>query len=573
MLVSSTTGTAEPQGTQSYKRHSSAWRFWNASAFVWKKIWSIFWFFKLGRILFPSYRSEAVQEKYFRSLGTDSRNFFLSMGGVYIKLGQYLGNLSHIFPDSFTESLQDLQDRVPPHPFSEIEERFRLEFGKEITKVFPDIRNVPEASASTAQVHVASIGGQKVAVKVLYPGIEALIANDLKNIRSFLKRINRYLFRFEYKKVHDEISRLVTRETDLQLEADSYDRMRTFFTDEPDYVFPKVIRPFSGKSVLVTEFIEGVKITRATPVLKGQAKSRPVELLVRAYVLMIFQYRFYHADPHPGNLIYTPDEKLCFIDFGAVGEMGANGVFALKKIFLSAISKDYYGVVSGLEDIGALSENADRDKLEEVVRYSLEKLGRFIADTDYFKNLSLDQIHTREDVLFLKEINSSLKEIFRMIQIPENFIFLERVLGLLVGITAILDPYRTVLDYGEKPFRTVATGKEGGLESLLLNEDKNLLGNALSIPGEFYKVLQNINRGKQGIHLREVERHTRKMYVLGHQILYSGFLIAGIHFGNYYLEKGLEMQSWGFFGTSAFFGLVLIYSFWKNKLKKKGNPL
>ncbi|EKS06686.1 ABC1 kinase family protein [Leptospira santarosai] len=569
MLV---TGTAEPQETQSYKRHGSSWRFWNASSFVWKKIWSIFWFFKLGKIFFPSYGDRIVQEKFFRTLGEDCRDFFLSMGGVYIKLGQYLGNLSHIFPDSFTESLQDLQDRVPPHPFSEIEERFRSEFGKEIGKVFPDIRNVPEASASTAQVHVASIGGQKVAVKVLYPGIETLIENDLKNIRSFLKRINRYLFRFEYKKIHDEITHLITRETDLQLEADSYDRMRQLFAEEPDYVFPKVIRPFSGRSVLVTEFIEGVKITRAIPVLKGQAKSRPVELLVRAYVLMIFQYRFYHADPHPGNLIYTKDEKLCFIDFGAVGEMNVMKVFALKKIFLCAIAKDYYGVVSGLDDIGALSASADREKLEEVVRYSLEKLGRFVADTDYFRNLSLEQIHTREDRLFLKEINSSLKEIFRMIQIPENFIFLERVLGLLVGITAILDPYRTVLDYGEKPFRALAVGKEGGLEFPLLNEDKNLLSHALSIPGEFYKVLQNINRGRQGIQLREVERHTRKMYVLGHQFLYFGFLVVGIHFGNYYLERGMEIQSWGFFGTSGFFGLILIYSFWKNKLKKKGTP-
>ncbi|APH42199.1 ABC1 family protein [Leptospira interrogans serovar Copenhageni/Icterohaemorrhagiae] len=570
MLV---TGTSGPQETLSYKLHSSSWRFWNANSFVWKKIWSIFWFLKLGKIFLPSYRDTDAHEKFFRTLGEDCRNFFLSMGGVYIKLGQYLGNLSHIFPDSFTESLQDLQDRVPPHPFSEIEERFRSEFGKEIIKVFPDISNVPEASASTAQVHVASIGGQKVAVKVLYPGIETLIANDLKNIRSFLKRINRYLFRFEYKKIHDEITRLVTRETDLKLEADSYDRMRQFFVEEPDYIFPKVIRQFSGKSVLVTEFIEGVKITRATPVLKGQAKSRPVELLVRAYVLMIFQYRFYHADPHPGNLIYTPEEKLCFLDFGAVGEINSGGAYALKKIFLCAIAKDYFGVVDGLEEMGALSASADRDKLEEVVRYSLEKLGRFVADTDYFRNLSLGQIHTREDQLFLKEINSSLKEILRMIQIPENFIFLERVLGLLVGITSILDPYRTVLDYGEKPFRTVASGKEGGLEFLLLNEDKNLLGNTLSIPGEFYKVLQNINRGKQGIQLREVERHTRKMYILGHQILYSGFLIAGIHFGNDYLEKGMEIQSWGFFTSSVIFGFILIYSFWKNKLKKKGTSL
>ncbi|PJZ69350.1 protein kinase [Leptospira perolatii] len=550
--------------------YSTRGRYYRGNWFLWKKIFQLFWYFRFKKVFSPLYRSQEKENEFFQTLGKECRDFFLKMGGVYIKLGQYLASLSHLFPESFTDPLQDLQDRVPPHPFSEIRERFRKEFEKDIVEVFPDISETPLASASIAQVHTATFKGEKIAIKILYPGIEEVISKDLKAIRTFLKRINRLLVSFDYRLVHKEIAKLVGREIDLRIEAESMERMARYFSEEPDYIFPRIYKEWAGKSVLVAQFIEGVRITQAHALTKGQAKSRAVDLLIRAYVLMVFEFRFYHADPHPGNLIYTPDEKLCLIDFGAVGEIPPSQALTLRKIFLCAMSKDYGGVVEGLDELGLLSRKADRDKLEEVVRYSLEKLARFLNDTDSFRNLKFDQIHTPEDLKFLKEINSSLRELFRMVQLPVTLIPLERVLGLLVGITATLDPYRTVLEYGEKPFKGLVLQGENSWEKVLVQEG-GIWGQAVSIPGELLQAIKSINRGKQSYRQPDLEAHSRKMYALGHQALSAIFVLFGIYYGTDRWDRGEETSAWIGFGSSIFFGILLALSVLKNKLSSKRN--
>ncbi|EQA38723.1 ABC1 family protein [Leptospira inadai serovar Lyme str. 10] len=551
-------------------KYSASGRYYRGSWFLWKKIFSLLWYYKFARLFLPSYRNGEKETEFFQNLGRECREFFLRMGGVYVKLGQYLASLSHLFPESFTDPLQDLQDRVPPHPFSEIKERFRKEFGKDIAEIFPDISEMPLASASIAQVHSASFKGEKVAIKILYPGIEEIIVKDLKAIRTFLKRINRLLVTFDYKIVHKEIAKLVGRETDLRLEAESMERMARYFSEEPDYVFPKIHKEWSGKSVLTARYIDGIRITQAAALKKGQAKSRPVDLLIRAYILMVFEYRFYHADPHPGNMIYTPEEKLCFIDFGAVGEIPPSQALVLRKIFLCAMSKDYGGVVEGLDELGLISRKADRDKVEEVVRYSLEKLSRFLTDTDSFRNIKFEQIHTPEDLKFLKEINSSLRELLRMVQLPVTLIPLERVLGLLVGITATLDPYRTVLDYGEKPFKSMVLQGENNWQKALVQEG-GIWGQAVSLPGELLQTIKNLNRGKQAYRLPDLELHSRKMYSLGHQAIAIAVILFGIHYGTERMDRGEELYATISFGASIFFGILLALSVLKNKFSSKRN--
>ncbi|TGJ98884.1 AarF/ABC1/UbiB kinase family protein [Leptospira langatensis] len=561
---------SSPSTGNQLPKYSARGRYYRGSFFLWKKIFGLFWYYKFVRFFLSSKTREERENEFFRNLGLECRDFFLKMGGVYVKLGQYLASLSHLFPESFTDPLQDLQDRVPAHPFVEIKERFKKEFGKEIAEVFPDISEEPLASASIAQVHSATYKGEKVAVKILYPGIEEVISKDLKAVRKFLKRINRYLVSFDFKVVHKEIAKLVGRETDLRLEAESMDRMARYFAEEPDYVFPKTFPEWSGKSVLTAQFIEGIRITQAAALKKGQAKSRPVDLLIRAYILMVFEYRFYHADPHPGNMIYTPDEKLCFIDFGAVGEIPPSQSVALRKIVLCAMAKDYPAVLEALDELGLISKKADKDKLEEVIRYSLEKLSRFLSDTESFKNIKFEQIHTPEDLKFLKEINSSLRGLLRMVQLPTSLIPLERVLGLLVGITATLDPYRTVLDYGEKPFKGLVFQGENQWQKVLLQEG-GIWGQAVSLPGELLQAVKNLNRGKQAYKLPDLENHTKRMYALGHQIISTSFILFGIHYGTDRLDKGIEPHAMIGFGVSIFFGILLALSVIKNKFSSKRN--
>lgn len=554
-----------------YRNKSYLSRFFIVYIFFIKKLLLLIWHYKIIKHFLSPEKIAVREDRIFKKLGEDCKKIFLKLGGVYIKVGQFLSNLTHLLPLSFIDSLKDLQDRIPPHSFEEIKERFLKEKHQDITEVFPDISREPLAAASTAQVHTATLYNERVVIKILYPNIENLIQKDLKTLKFVMKRLNRYLIRYEYKKIHKEIEITVTNEMNLLKESKSITRMADLFKKEPDIIFPDVYPEFTSKGVLVTKFVDGIKITDYPSAMsKKDKRSRIVELLIRAYILMIFKYKFFHADPHPGNLIVTPDEKLCFVDFGAVCDVNESTTVSLRKIIMSAMTKDYFGVIEGMEEMGFFSPDANKDKLEKIARYAIENLKRFITNTEFFRNVSLEDLNTEDAYLFLKGINSSLSELLKIAHVPQNYVMLERVLGLLVGNIAYLDPYRTIFDYAEPDFETIVIGgttlertweEEGGGEAL---------ANMISIPGDLHRALLAINRGRLSIRNEDVEKQTEKVYILGHQLIYTALLIACIHFGNTFLGKtifGLGISNFFYF-TGFIFSIVLIVSFIKNRLSK-----
>ena len=548
-----------PAGVFSYRNKGYLTRFLLVYTFVLKRSTTLLWHYKvMKRVLSPD-KIQKREEAIYSKLGKDCKELFLNLGGVYIKLGQFLSNMGHILPDYFISAFQDLQDRIPPHSFEEIKLRFYKETGKNIEEVFPEIAKSPLAAASTAQVYQAKLGDEKVVIKILYPGIEKLVEKDLRTILFVMKRINRYLVTYDYKQIHSEVATIITREMDLSEEAKSIEKMANFFASEKDYVFPAVYHDYTTKGILVTKFIEGVKISETRSVAKRNAKkSRPLDLLVRAYILMVFQYRFFHADPHSGNLIYTTDGKLCFIDFGAVSEVTEITAVSLKKIISSAMSKDYYGVIEGMEEMGFFDKNVNKEKLEQIVKFAIEKLERFITNTDFFRNISIEQLNPEEAYIFLKGINSSLSDILKIARVPSNYVMLERTLGLIMGNIAILDPYRSVFDYGENYFQTIAVGDSGILEKMMNEEGKELLATSLLIPGELHKALLTLNRGRLVIHNKDVEKQTEVIYLLGTQTLYTVVTIASIYFGNYFLGSlNNQYASLFFYSIGALSGLSL----------------
>ncbi|MBP9888535.1 MAG: AarF/ABC1/UbiB kinase family protein [Leptospiraceae bacterium] len=477
--------------------------------------------------------------------------------------------MGHLLPDYFISAFKDLQDRIPPHSFDEIKIRFFKETNQNIEEVFPEISKVPLAAASTAQVYTARLGDEKVVVKILYPGIETLVEKDLRTVLFVMKRINRYLVTFDYKQIHNEVKTIITREMDLSEEAKSIEKMAGYFASEPDYVFPTVYHDYTTPGILVTRFIEGVKISETRSIQARNAKkSRPLDLLVRAYILMVFQYRFFHADPHSGNLIYTTDGKLCFIDFGAVSEVNEITAVSLKKIISSAMSKDYYGVVEGMEEMGFFDKNVNKEKLEQIVKFALEKLERFVTNTDFFRNISIEQLNPEEAYIFLKGINSSLSDILKIARVPSNYVMLERTLGLIMGNIAILDPYRSVFDYAEDYFQTIAIGESGFVDKILSEEGKDLFTTSLLIPSELHKALLTLNRGRLVIQNKDVERQTDVMYVLGNQFLYALVGIASVHFGNYFLSFYNLYPSLFFYSIAGISGLSLLTSLIRSRSNK-----
>jgi len=568
MCIMSKTSMKNDSNLHTYKDKTHLTRFLIVYKFSLKQSIRLLWHKKITSHFFTSETVQKKEKILYSNLGKDCKKLFIRLGGVYIKVGQFLSNLAHILPEYFIENLRDLQDRIPPHSFEEIRIRFEKEIGKNIYEVFQEIEEIPIASASTAQVHSAIYKERKVAIKVLYPHIEDVIEKDLKTLLFVMKRINRYLYSFDFKSIHKEIEKIVKREMDLSKESESIRKMDELFYDEPEIMVPRVEREISARGVLVTDFVEGVKITETEHVLgKAQPKSKPLELLLRAYILMIFRYKFFHADPHPGNVLFTPDGKLCLLDFGAVGEIPESLRISLRKTVISAMSKDYYGVVEGMEEMGFFSKHADKEKLEELARYSFQKLERFLSDTDLFKNIPFEKLGIMDSYDFLRGINSSLKEILKFSQIPENFVALQRVMALLAGNIASIDPYRTFFDYADRPFRLVVLGGSS-VERILKEEGRDIVGNALSIPGELHRALLNLNRGRWNFRLKDMDRHTHAIVYSSRQLVNTILAVSSVHFGNYFADKSLQNLSVFCYVMGSVFGVVLLVSLIKGSVNK-----
>jgi ubiquinone biosynthesis protein len=253
-----------------------------------------------------------------------AREFRLALeelGTTYVKLGQLLSSRSDLLPDIYIEELSRLVDDVPPVPFAEIEQVLEAELDPGL---FVHVDPAPLASASIAQIHKAQLAnGLEVAVKVRRPGIEDVVGRDLDLIRStacLLDKRSETAQLLQVEALADELDVHLRGELDLEQEAYNTELIAGFVGDSPNLVVPRVLRPFVTKRVLVLELLQGEKVTAA----HGLAAERAQELaraLFRFYVRQVTIEGVYHADPHRGNVLLTPDGRLALLDFGLLGRL------------------------------------------------------------------------------------------------------------------------------------------------------------------------------------------------------------------------------------------------------------
>jgi predicted unusual protein kinase regulating ubiquinone biosynthesis (AarF/ABC1/UbiB family) len=241
-------------------------------------------------------------------------NGMLELRGVYIKLGQVLSIMGGFLPRAYTKELEQLQDAVPPQPYEAIERAFVESFNMLPSEAFARFDKTPLAAASLGQVHVAWLrpevpGGEerKVAVKVLYPGIRAVIAVDMQVIRLAVLVYQFFVPVRGLERVYSSLVDLTERETEYLHEARCMDRMRENFAREKDILFPEVISQYSSSDVLTMTFMEGTKINKLEELRAQNIDTRSVAIrFVESFYKQIFIDRFFHADPHPGNFLVQP---------------------------------------------------------------------------------------------------------------------------------------------------------------------------------------------------------------------------------------------------------------------------
>lgn len=401
-------------------------------------------------------RLERVHQKNAERLATG----FSRLRGVFIKMGQVLSVIGTFLPRAYGTALEKLQDKVPSRPFEEIEERLREALGDDPLSRFKHFDREPLAAASLAQVHRAeTLDGHAVAVKVLYPGIETLIKNDLRVLRSIVPIVRRLFPVSRMERVLDQLSAMLARETDYGNERKNMERMRAIFADRDDVVVPRVVDDLTAAGVLTMTFENGIKINDLPALERAGIDSEAVgRLLVECYFAMLLEHRLFHADPHPGNFLVRPGPELVILDYGAVEEVTDALADGMKLVVLGAVTRNDEQILQGLERMGFVAADGDRELLAKVGREYLKVL----AGVKFTNFAQLDR-DTIEKLSGYEQARGQLREIMRSVEYPEGYFYVERTLVLLFGLVGQLAPNAglpgLVLPYASQAF---ARGLAGG---------------------------------------------------------------------------------------------------------------
>lgn len=367
------------------------------------------------------------------------------LGPTFIKIGQILSTRLDLLPEEYCRELRKLQDQAPPVSFASIRQVIEEEFRKPLEEVFPYFDSSPLASASIAQVHRARLpDGTEVAVKVQKLGIAQVILEDLAVLESLFRVVDRLNF-LEGVPAYElllEFRKHLLRELDFLTEAQNMRRFRENFEGFDGITIPQVLLPYSTRRVLVSEFIEGVPLSHLDPAsLEKEDRQYLAQRGIEAILKMIFEDGFFHADPHPGNILFRPSQKdLVLLDFGTVGVIDRTTREHMVRMLFALLEKDTERVVEILE--------------EEFLLSSLPSPLAF--------RLDLSEVIERYVASDLREIRleSVVQEFFYLarkhhLRFPAHFSILLRALVVAEGTGLLFDPEFNVFPHLEETLKRI----------------------------------------------------------------------------------------------------------------------
>jgi ubiquinone biosynthesis protein len=372
---------------------------------------------------------KGLQEFLAPNFGVRLRQTLDDLGPTFVKFGQLLSTRSDILPEGVLSELQKLQDTVRPMPAGAAQAIVKRELGAPVEEVFTRFDPDPLGSASIGQVHRAVLrGGQVVAVKVQRPEAPGRVAADLDLMREFAdfldRRFGPRLF-IDVRGLVAEFETVIRRELDYNAEAENARRFAANFAETP-VVIPKVYLEYSTSRVLTLQYIEGTRFGDIRPLLLAPAERRRVASMgADAIFKMAFEDGFFHGDPHPGNLILTPQGNLALLDFGMVGYMSRGDIEALSRLFIAVVQRDGAAALRGLEALGVRYSTEVRGDLERDLREFLNK----------YSGLSVGEVTLGQA---LSEL-ISLARRYRL-RVPPVFPLLTKALVTAEGLARAIDP-------------------------------------------------------------------------------------------------------------------------------------
>ncbi|KDO39490.1 hypothetical protein CISIN_1g0069853mg, partial [Citrus sinensis] len=299
-----------------------------------------------------------------RKRAAELRRIFTRLGPTFVKLGQGLSTRPDICPPEYLEELSELQDALPTFPDAEAFSCIERELGLTLDSIFSSISPSPIAAASLGQVYKAQLkySGQIVAVKVQRPGIEEAIGLDFYLIRGVGFLINKYvdIITTDVVALIDEFASRVYQELNYVQEGQNARRFKKLYADKEDVLVPDIFWDYTSGKVLTMEWVEGVKLNEQVAIeSQGLKVLDLVNTGIQCSLRQLLEYGYFHADPHPGNLLATPEGKLAFLDFGMMSETPEEARFAIIGHVVHMVNRDYEAMARDYYALDFLSPDVD----------------------------------------------------------------------------------------------------------------------------------------------------------------------------------------------------------------------
>ena len=455
------------------------------------------------------------------TLAVRARRVLEDLGPSFVKLGQLASTRPDIIPPDLQNELKKLQDSVPPIDFELVKEQIEASLGAPLDSVFASFDKQPLAAASIAQVHRATLStgdaAVDVVVKVQRPGIAHTIASDVDLLHGLAALIERAIPEsriYSPAGLVKQFDQAIHAELDFVAEADNARDFAKNFEHDAKVTFPRVYREASSKRVLTLEYIDGSKIAEA--VADGYSGRIIARRAFGAVVQQIFEDGFFHADPHPGNILIFGDKEdpsLGIIDLGMVARLSPKMRDHVVDVMVSAFRRDYEGVADALYAIGTPTKPVDMDAFRAEVSLLSEKyLGKRLKEI---------------------ELSAMVRDLIRAgtkygIEIPTEFMMVGKALMTVEGIGKEIDPEFDLMEEAKPLFsellRKRYTPERIGNE--LLRRVERLTGATYAVPQQVQDILNDMRMGRLVLKTEDL-RITRSADRLGRQV-FSALIISAL---------------------------------------------
>lgn len=410
------------------------------------------------------------------------------LGATFIKLAQILSNRPDLLPEPLIHELEKLQSNVPPFEFQFVRSIIKSELGKDIEDLFDTFDETPVGSASIGQVHRATLkDGSPVVVKIQRPQVKNEIQTDLSIIRYLVDKGEDYLKENGIINAMDVVNafeKSMTKELDYRHEARNIENFRNFYKSYKSFYVPPAYKEMTTERVMVIEYVDGCKITNVKQLRAwGLSPKKISEVGMNVYLTQIFEFGYFHADPHPGNILIKEDGTVCLIDFGMVGKLLRRDKYAFASIFISMVNGDAKGAARSLRKL------AVEDEINDVRQFEYE-IAEIIDD---FGNQDVSESNIAEMTNRLQKLMFDYK-----LRVPGSVYLIFRSLAILEGIGKIINPHFQTEEF-VKPFGKKIIEERFNPKNIAIDFSNNVeeLSSILAdMPVEIKSILKQTRKGR-----------------------------------------------------------------------------